>query len=94
MWHPPILINSKNRFKSYFDIQRKCTLEGMSVFLPSNQAEIDEVVAIIPSILKKEADDSITEDIYSGLYIRMSDMVSEVYVVTSNRMCWTFCFGS
>jgi len=62
---------------SYFDIQRKCTLEGMSVFLPSNQAEIDEVVAIIPSILKKEADDSITEDIYSGLYIRMSDMDHE-----------------
>lgn len=54
--------------------------EGMSVFLPSNQAEIDEVVGIIPSILKREFDDNgnekLTEDIYSGLYIRMSDMVS------------------
>ena len=69
--------------------QKKCTLEGMSVFLPSNQAEIDEVVAIIPSILKKEADDSITEDIYSGLYIRMSDMVSIRRVYG-----WTFCFES
>ena len=54
--------------------------EGMSIFLPSNQAEIDEVAAIIPSTLKRTVDtdgnEEITEDIYSGLYIRMSDMVS------------------
>ena len=61
--------------------------EGMSVFLPSNQAEIDEVVDIIPSILKREFGDDgnekLTEDIYSGLYIRMSDMVSKVYGIQS-----------
>lgn len=59
---------------SYFDIQRKCMSEGMSVFLPSNQAEIDEVHDLIPSTLRREDDGEIIEDIYSGLYIRMSDM--------------------
>ena len=69
-------------FKNYFDIQRKCLTEGMSVFLPANQAEIDEVVDIIPdTLVKKEIDGrtEIVEDIYSGLYIRMSDMVSKIY---------------
>ena len=54
----------------------------MSVFLPANQAEIDEVVDIIPdTLVKKEIDGrtEIVEDIYSGLYIRMSDMVSKIY---------------
>ena len=54
--------------------------EGMSVFLPSSQDEIDEVIDIIPSTLKREKDENnrtqIIEDVYSGLYIRMSDMVS------------------
>ena len=52
----------------------------MSVFLPASQAEIDEVVDIIPdTLVKKEIDGrtEIVEDIYSGLYIRMSDMVSK-----------------
>ena len=52
----------------------------MSVFLPSSQDEIDEVIDIIPSTLKREKDENnrtqIIEDVYSGLYIRMSDMVS------------------
>lgn len=68
--------------------------EGMSVFLPSNQAEIDEVVGIIPSILKREFDDNgnekLTEDIYSGLYIRMSDMVSKIYGLQS-KSGWSLC---
>ena len=54
--------------------------EGMSVFLPSSQDEIDEVIDIIPSTLKRQKDENnrtqIIEDVYSGLYIRMSDMVS------------------
>jgi len=61
--------------QSYFDIQQHCEANGMQVFLPSNQAETDEMVALIPNTLSY---DNITlkttEDIYSGLYIRMSDM--------------------
>ena len=52
----------------------------MSVFLPAHQAEIDDVVDIIPDTLEKRDVDGrteIVEDIYSGLYIRMSDMVSK-----------------
>ena len=51
----------------------------MQVFLPSNQAEINEVVDLIPNTLEKNEeriDQSLNEDIYSGVYIRMSDMVS------------------
>ena len=50
----------------------------MQVFLPSNQAEIDDVIDLIPEILEKNenTNQSLNEDIYSGVYIRMSDMVS------------------
>jgi len=60
--------------KSYFDIQAKCQSEGLQVFLPSNQDEVDDLHGLIPSVLREEDDGSITEDIYSGVYIRMSDM--------------------
>ena len=77
------------KIKNYFDIQRKCMSEGMSVFLPSSQDEIDEVIDIIPSTLKKEKDENnrteIIEDIYSGLYIRMSDMVSKAFSLKVNN---------
>ena len=52
----------------------------MSVFLPADQDEIEDVVNIIPARLEKKDVDGrteIVEDIYSGLYIRMSDMVSK-----------------